>query len=318
MLFFFYFLFFKILYCNICFKLCFKNFLCADIFSSYYLKNFYIKKEHFPPNLNFIINNNNSICLKDKDFSIYLNDNENEFNLSEIFSEEIYKSNSIRIVHKSKNNNNNKVLCVFGVLESDIGLKIEIEMLEWLILNYDVYCVYQDYPGKYFEYPALRFAQWIIKKKKRDICLYIHTKGAGNNHQLQVHVRNCWKNEYSGINKFKYINPIKNNITDITSIISSKERILWFNGFFINKNAFEIIGEIKFLNHRHHYEGLFIKYKQIRTLGILKNNATAYDAIEFVNKYINEKYKIKYKRKYYKYLYLILVNFLKNIINVMN
>ncbi len=114
-----------------------KKFLCADIFSSYYMKNFYIKKEHIPPNLKLIINNDNSICLKDKDFSIYINDNENEFNLSEIFSEEIYKSNSIRIVHKSKNNNN-KVLCVFGVLESYIGFKIEIEILEWFILNYDV------------------------------------------------------------------------------------------------------------------------------------------------------------------------------------
>ncbi len=282
------------------------------------MKNFYIKKEHIPPNLKFIININNSICLKDKDFSIYINNNENEFNLSEIFSEEIFKSNSIRIVHKSKNNNN-KVLCVFGILESDIGFKIEIEMLEWLILNYDVYCVYQDYPGKYFEYPALRFAQWIIKKKKRDICLYIHTKGAVNYYKSHL-VRNCWKNEYSGINKFKYINPIKNNITDITSITSSKERILWFNGFFINKKAFEIIGEIKFLNRRHYYEGLFIKYKQIRTLGILKNNATAYDAIKIVNKYINEKNKkkIKFKRKYFKYFYLILINFLKNILNVVN
>ena len=119
-----------------------------------------------------------------------------------------------------------------------------------------------------------------LLKKKRDICLYIHTKGAGNNQ-----IRNCWKNEYSGINKFKYINPIKNNITDITSITSSKERILWFNGFFINKKAFETIGEIKFLNRRHYYEGLFMKYKQIRTLGILKNNATAYEATQVVSKY---------------------------------
>ena len=248
------------------------------------MKIFYIKREHIPPNLKFIINNNNSICLNDKDFLIYINDNENEFNLSEIFPEEIYKTNSIRIVHKTKNNNNNKVLCVFGVLESDLGFKIEIEMLEWLIIDYDVYCVYQDYPGKYFEYPALRFAQWIIKKKNRDICLYIHTKGAINIHKSHI-IRNCWKNEYSGINKFKYINPIKNNITDVTSITSSKERILWFNGFFINKKAFETIGEIKFLNRRHYYEGLFMKYKQIRTLGILKNNATAYEATQVVSKY---------------------------------
>ncbi len=126
---FFYFLFFRILYCNICFNLCYKKFLCTNIFSTYFMKNFYIKKEYIPPNLKFIININNSICLKDKDFTIYINDNENEFNLSEIFSEEKYKSNSIRIFHNSKNNNN-KVLCVFGVLESYIGFKIEIEILE--------------------------------------------------------------------------------------------------------------------------------------------------------------------------------------------
>ncbi len=74
------------------------------------------------------------------------------------------------------------------------------------------------------------------------------------------------------------------------------------------------------MNRRHYYEGLFIKYKQIRTLGILKNNATAYDAIKIVNKYINEKNKkkIKFKRKYFKYFYLILINFLKNILNVVN
>ena len=42
---------------------------------------------------------------------------------------------------------------------------------------------------------------------------------------------------------------------------------------------------------RHYYEGLFIEYKQFTTHGILKNNTTAYDAIELVNKYINEENK---------------------------
>ena len=40
-----------------------------------------------------------------------------------------------------------KVLYVSGILKNDIGFKIEIEML---ILNYDVYCVYQDYLQKIF------------------------------------------------------------------------------------------------------------------------------------------------------------------------
>ncbi len=51
------------------------------------------------------------------------------------------------------------------------------------------------------------------------------------------------------------------------------------------------------MNSKHYYKGLFIKYKQIRTLGILKNNATGYDAIEIVNKCINEKNKNKIKFK---------------------
>ena len=39
-------------------------------------------------------------------------------------------------------------------------------MNEWLLPEYNVYTVYQKYPGKLFEYPALRFAQWLLKKKK--------------------------------------------------------------------------------------------------------------------------------------------------------
>ena len=256
------------------------------------MKNFYKNKKHITPNLKFIMSINYYICLNDKDFIIYMNniDNNYEFNLTEIYSEEVYKSNTIRIVHKTKNKKKNNFLCIFGVLESDLGLKIENEMLEWLTLNYDVYCVYQEYPGKYFEYPALRFAQYIVKKKKYEFCLYIHTKGAFYNHELQDFVRNCWKKEYSGINKYKYINPIKNNIADVTSIVSSKERILWFNGFFINKNAFEIIGDIKVDKIRHHYEGIFKSHKKIRALGILAKDIEAVEAINLIIKY-NEKIK---------------------------
>jgi hypothetical protein len=92
--------------------------------------------------------------------------------------------------------------------------------------------------------------------------------------------------------------------------MSSKKWILWILVFFINKKTFETIGEIKFLNSRYFYEGLFIKNKQIRTLWNLKIS-NFYHAIEIVNKYINKenKNKIKFKRKYYKYLYLILANF---------
>ena len=79
---------------------------------------------------------------------------------------------------------------------------------------------------KIYEYAQLKFAQRLVKRKN-NINLYIHTKGA----QITLKIV-----EYSGLNKFKYINPIKNNITDITYISLNKGRIFWFNSCFINKN----------------------------------------------------------------------------------
>ena len=85
-------------------------------------------------------------------------------NLNEIYPKRIINLNIIKIIHKT-NNSEDKPLCVFGVLENNYGLKIEEEILKWLLPDYNVYIVYQKYPGKLFEYPALRFAQWLIKKK---------------------------------------------------------------------------------------------------------------------------------------------------------
>ena len=45
---------------------------------------------------------------------------------------------------------------------------------EWLLPEYNVYTVYQKYPGKLFEYPALRFAQWLLKKEKNINFYYIY------------------------------------------------------------------------------------------------------------------------------------------------
>ena len=197
-----------------------------------------------------------------------------EFNLFEIFPKKIAKSNKIKIIHKTTNSLN-KTLCVFGVLENNNGKKIEKEMLEWLIPNYNVYIVYQKFPGKLFEYPALKFAQYLINKLNETLLLYIHTKGAfypkrGN---IQNVVRQLWKYEFSGKNKKKYIFPILNNQTDVTTMFSGVKKVTWFNGFFASQRAFRIIRN-KLKNRfkkRHKYEILFKKTK-VRVLGIIENN----------------------------------------------
>ena len=196
-----------------------------------------------------------------------------EFNLFEIYPKKIAKSNKIKIVHKTIDSVN-KTLCVFGVLESKNGKKIEKEMLEWLIPNYDVYIVYQKFPGKFFEYPAIKFAQYLINKKNKTLLLYIHTKGAfyPKRKNIQSVVRQLWKYEYSGKNKNKYISPILNNLTDVTTMFSGDKKITWFNGFFASKRAFKIIENKlkKRYKKRHKYETLF-KRTMVRVLGIINN-----------------------------------------------
>jgi len=208
-------------------------------------------------------------------FNIYFfNSYTLSFNLYDIYPNYIAESNTIKIIHKTYNSTN-KTLCVFGVLENENGKKIEEEMLKWLLPNYDLYIVYQKYPGKLYEYPALKFAQYLIKKKKKTLLLYLHTKGAffpNRDKDIQKIVRELWKYEYSGNNIKKYINPILNNIADVTAMfVGNRYKTTWFNGFYISYRAFNIINLDKLLNtSRWNYEILF-KNTKARVLGIIEN-----------------------------------------------
>ena len=197
-----------------------------------------------------------------------------EFNLFNIYPKYIAKSKTITISHKTKYSSN-KILCIFGVLKNSYGKKIEEEMLKWLIPYYNIYIVYQKYPGKLFEYPALKFAQYLIKKKKKTLLLYVHSKGAFNPYRdnIQNIVRELWKFEFSGNNIKKYITPIINNQTDVATLFTNENKTTYFNGFYISYRAFDIIGNLdKKLNKpRFVFENLFHKTKA-RVLGILENN----------------------------------------------
>ena len=85
----------------------------------------------------------------------------------------------VSILFRECNGRQSERYCVLGVLKSPRGLQIRDEMLSWLLNEYNVYCVEQEMPGKLFEYPALRFAQWLCIEKDCDDVLYVHTKGAG-------------------------------------------------------------------------------------------------------------------------------------------
>lgn len=162
------------------------------------------------------------------------------YNLSKIYTNLSMVINKIKIKHKSKNFLFKKEACVLGVLCNDKGLHIEKNMLNWLLPEYDVYCVYQKYPGTLFEFPALRFAQWLSMVVNKQIILYLHTKGAFNYRIIQDQIRELWKYEFTQNRKKIYIKLLKNNYTDISTPFRWGSAT-WFNGMFISKRAFNLI-----------------------------------------------------------------------------
>ena len=103
------------------------------------------------------------LYLIKSDKAKYNSDNKFLLNKTEVYYENLFNSidsdfynlsliykksyNSIKIKHKTNKNKSNKEICVFGVLVNDKGLQIEKSLLNWLLPEYDVYCVYQKFPG---------------------------------------------------------------------------------------------------------------------------------------------------------------------------
>ena len=111
--------------------------------------------------------------------------------------ESIYFTNYTTIKIQRHNKKNKSLICVVGILVNANGLKIEKEMLNWLLPEYDVYKIYQKYPGTLYEYPALRFSQWLIDNKNISFLLYLHTKGATHKsiNDRSMIIRKFWAKE---------------------------------------------------------------------------------------------------------------------------
>ena len=211
-------------------------------------------------------------------------------------------SNTIKIKHKiNKKKIFKSTVCIFGVLVNEKGLEIEKSMLDWLLPEYDVYCVYQKYPGIFYEYPALRFAQWFSLNYNISIILYLHTKGAFNCQIYQDNVRSVWKHEFTKPRNNIYINVLSYNISDISLPFRTKVNT-WFNGMFISNRAFNLIHEIKYIKEdRWYYEQhLFnTSTNTVRIKGILNDTINKnIDAVIENNRFVEDFKKIdriKYK-----------------------
>ena len=153
------------------------------------------------------------------------------------------------------------------------------------------------------------YAQWILEKLNKTLVLYLHTKGASNVYSFQEFIRNFWKIEFKSPRNKIYIKPILNNQTDV-SVPFRRNRITWYNGMFISKRAFDLMGEVPKYKNRYLYEAVLFKNIDIRIIGIIKDNQLPLTLEKEMHKhlkYLNEKNSIN------ELLFLCLILIIKHI-----
>ena len=216
----------------------------------------------------------------------------------------IYNHNYTNIKIKAYSSSKNKTfICVLGVLVNKLGLKIEKELTDWLRNEYIIYKVYQKFPGTLFEYPALKFSQWILENKNISFLLYLHTKGATykNINLRSKLIKNMWKNEFSKPRNQLYISQLINNKADVVTPLR-KGIVTWYNGMFISKRAFQLNNILVYKN-RYVYERYFTnKYTRIK--GIVSDNCL--NTNTFLMLYNNKNKEIHSKNKVFYYKYKII------------
>ena len=166
---------------------------------------------------------------------------------------------------------NTKTMCFLGVLKTEEGLKIEKELLDWLVNSYDVISIRQEAPGNQFEYPALSYMQDYCIENNIEYCLYLHTKGAANVKPMQKYIRNLWKHEFSD-RKSVYETQVNTTKSVVICPFTGKAKTTWFNGFFINLRALKRMNKISLVGNRYHYETLFRTEPTVSVIGMIYND----------------------------------------------
>lgn len=247
------------------------------------------------------------------------------YNLSLIYNNSY---NTIKIKHLThKKHSSNSIVCIFGILVNDKGIEIQKSMLKWLLPEYDVYCIYQKYPGCLYEYPALRFAQWFTIMFNISYILYVHTKGAFNQNTNHEEVRALWKHEFNKPRNIIYTQFLEKNIYDITLPFRSGI-CTWYNGMFISYRAFNSIDTIKYYyNNRFYYESLFrpssktstnIRFKGILNDSIFSSSDVLFENNKFLRYFriIANKKKSETIREFMIFVFLFIIIIFLKILNI--
>lgn len=150
------------------------------------------------------------------------------------------------------------MICVLGVLRTELGIRIKAEMESWLKPVYNVIAVEQEPPGRMFEFPAISLALDVAIHSLEPV-LYMHTKGAACPNWAQPWVRRLWMQEFGNPENARKYFDMANGAGPIvaTPITSEEGKHTWFNAFVVNPTAAAILREhIRLDNNRYFYENM--------------------------------------------------------------
>lgn len=181
-------------------------------------------------------------------------------------------SNGIEIVEF--NTLDTECIAVIGCLKTEKGMKILKELLTWVPTKFHTYIVYQEPPGKLFEYPAIKVAQDLSIIHNKSV-LYIHTKGAAIDRKESPFIRNKWKELFLDNYVWCIDNLEKENT--ILCNFTGRNKITWYNGFFANASAWKN-AKITKESDRYFYEQRIWNKPNFNVIG--KDTNEAHNAIQ--------------------------------------
>lgn len=161
--------------------------------------------------------------------------------------------------------NDYRPFCVLGSMQTELGMAIEEEMLEWLTPRFNVFLVRHD--GRAFEYTALKFLKDVMSRRNEP-CFYLHTKGAVYTRKVSHRVRNMWRYEFGGFAK-KYLQAVDGDTPKVAAPYAGVTKVPWYNGWVANAAAIRGMHLIK-TEDRFYYEHCL--FTDAEVVGLRMNN----------------------------------------------
>lgn len=161
-----------------------------------------------------------------------------------------------------------KPYCVLGSAQTELGKKIEEEMLTWLVPYFNVYLIRHD--GSTYEYAALKWMKDVMGRTNEP-CFYLHTKGAYFTRQVTHRVHNMWRREFT-TRQSEYLKAVDTDKPTMACPYTGSTHVPWYNGWVANAAAIRQMPIIR-TDDRFYYEqgGLF---DEADAVGLRMNDTT--------------------------------------------